>query len=197
MGTGGPLSECYFPGFEHVHDIIDLPKPIRQAAAASREVNVPWMLDTVVPCPFVKTSTRASSCLASASMRLVPNPDFDLSKAPSGLPIPLSETVSFQFVSADHRQRLSDCQPCHWGRRASARLITSSVTMSPMLTAALSTRPYPFRNAPSPRPDVRTSPKGVSPYSKTSNYNYIRDRTINGRDRQSGGGHDRHHPGVF
>jgi hypothetical protein len=58
MGTGGPFSECYFPGFEHVHDIIDLPKPIRQAAATSREVNVPWMLDTVVLCRFVKKRQR-------------------------------------------------------------------------------------------------------------------------------------------
>lgn len=26
---------------------------------------------------------------------------------------------------------------------------------------------------------------------------YIRDRRINGRDRQNGGGHDRYHPRVF
>ena len=36
--------------------------------------NVPWVIDTVVPPRFLITSTRASSCLASAATMIVPRP---------------------------------------------------------------------------------------------------------------------------
>src|SRR5271157_6440630 len=67
------------------------------AAAGGREVNAAWVIDTVVPREFLKTSTQASNCLANASIIVVPRPEFVLSNWPSGCPIPLSETVSLQF----------------------------------------------------------------------------------------------------
>jgi hypothetical protein len=36
MGTSGLLSERYFPIFEHVRDITDLPEPIRHAGGHCR-----------------------------------------------------------------------------------------------------------------------------------------------------------------
>src|SRR5688572_7162817 len=47
-----------------------------QAAAVSRDGKVAWVIDTFVPCGSIKTSTRASSCLASASIIVVPRPRF-------------------------------------------------------------------------------------------------------------------------
>src|ERR1700683_3756592 len=73
--------------------------PVNGGDARSK---VPWVIDTVVPRGFLATSTRASSCLASASTMIVPNPGVVLSKFswPSRVPIPLSETANLQFVSA-------------------------------------------------------------------------------------------------
>ena len=63
--------------------------------------DVPWVINTVVPCEVLAIPTRASSCLASASTMILPNPGVVLSKSgwPSGAPIPLSETTSLQLVS--------------------------------------------------------------------------------------------------
>src|SRR6202034_1357745 len=58
------------------------------------------LTDTEVPWRPLTTLTRASSCWASALTMLVPRPDFACAKTPTGAPIPLSATESFQFVPA-------------------------------------------------------------------------------------------------
>jgi hypothetical protein len=98
----------------------------------------PWTIDTVVPCGRVlDSSTRASSCLARASTMLVPSPDAFFSGCPSGLPAPLSQTVSLQFVpSTSYETMMWPAAPS--STKACLRaLITSSVTIRPMLTASL------------------------------------------------------------
>src|SRR5580692_5916409 len=64
--------------------------------------DVSWIIETVVPWGFVTVSTRAPSCLASASTMIVPNPDVVLAgpRWACGVPMPLSETASRQPVSA-------------------------------------------------------------------------------------------------
>ena len=66
------------------------------AAIGGSVLNVACVTETAVPVDLVTVSTWASSCLASAWIRLVPRPDLPPSRRTSGLPMPLSETVSFQ-----------------------------------------------------------------------------------------------------
>jgi hypothetical protein len=54
-----------------------------QAAAGGRDVNAAWVIDTVVPRKFLKTSTQASNCLANTSITVVPGPELVLSNWPS------------------------------------------------------------------------------------------------------------------
>ena len=56
-----------------------------QAAAGGRDVNAAWVIDTVVPREFLKTSTQASNCLANTSIIVVPRPEFVLSNWPPEL----------------------------------------------------------------------------------------------------------------
>ena len=68
---------------------------------------------------------------------LVPSPAAFLSGWPSGLPAPLSQTVSLQFVpsiSYDTTMWPAATLPT---KACLSALITSSVKMSPMLTASL------------------------------------------------------------
>jgi len=57
-----------------------------------------WISETVVPREFVETLKRASSCKANALRIEVPSPCWVLISPPSGAPIPLSETASFQLA---------------------------------------------------------------------------------------------------
>ena len=51
-------------------------KPVPAPVSGSQaRYGVPWVIDTVVPRRLLVTSTRASSCLASASTMIVPSPD--------------------------------------------------------------------------------------------------------------------------
>ena len=77
---------------------------------SARRVNVvhaAWMafagkvacvIETVVPSGPAKVSTWESSWCASALTIPVPSPDLPCAKPPAGLPIPVSEIESFQFV---------------------------------------------------------------------------------------------------
>ena len=64
----------------------------RNGIASQARSDVPWVIDTVVPRRPLITSTRASSCLASAATMIVPSPGRGLSNpiGLSGVPTPLS-----------------------------------------------------------------------------------------------------------
>src|ERR1700683_3798471 len=55
-----------------------LPMPVNGGQTRS---DVPWVINTVVPCEVLAIPTRASSCLASASTMILPNPGVVLSKS--------------------------------------------------------------------------------------------------------------------
>src|SRR4029079_15346458 len=92
---------------DHARTFAELFQRSRQAgtkfilfACGGLALNVACVRDTAVPWSSLAISTTASSCFANAWIRLVPSPPLLSLAFTSGLPMPLSEIVSFQSVSA-------------------------------------------------------------------------------------------------
>src|SRR6516162_5630745 len=92
-------------------------------------MGISWLIDTVVPCGPLKISTRALSCFARASTMLVPKPL--LTRPFFRKPTPLSDTDRRQL--APSTSYLTNILPPPLGNAYFSALITSSVTISPIL----------------------------------------------------------------
>lgn len=64
----------------------------------TRDVKFARVTETLVPSVSLMVSTLASDCLTNASTTAVPSPL--LGKSSATLPMPLSDTVSFQLLPA-------------------------------------------------------------------------------------------------
>ncbi len=105
------------------------------AARVTVGAKVACVIDTIVPSGPAKVSTLALRSCARALIMPVPSPVFVWAKTPSGLPIPLSATDSFQFVPSTSYATL--IRPfVFWSGNACLRaFMTSSVAIKPMLSA--------------------------------------------------------------
>src|ERR1043166_423992 len=98
--------------------------------------NVARVTDMVVPSGPAKVSTWAPSWCASALTILVPSRFLTGTKMPSGLPIPLSATESFQFVPAASYPTVIQPSVLSPGNPCLRAFITSSVTIKPRHSAS-------------------------------------------------------------